>query len=72
MAKRKKEDVEVIYEGPPPQPDYLSYKEMMLVTERWAPSEGWLPILGIIIVGLCCSVPLTLWVLFRLSQLAAP
>jgi hypothetical protein len=60
------------YEGEPPAPDYLSYKEMMLVTQRWAPATGWLSVFGIIVVGLCCSVPLVIWVLIRSAEFAAP
>jgi hypothetical protein len=66
------EEVDFKYEGTAPAPDYLSYKEMMLVTQRWAPTSGWWSVLGVIVVGLCCSVPLTLWVLFRLGQIASP
>jgi hypothetical protein len=73
VDKNENGELEFKYdEGEPPPPDYLSYKEMMLVTQRWAPSTGWLSVLGVIGAGLCCMIPLIIWVLIRSAEYATP
>jgi hypothetical protein len=62
LDEESDQTVDFTYMGGPPQPNPLDYRFMFIVANRWADTGGCWSVIGILVAGGLCLLPMIVYV----------